>query len=550
MKKLKAIIGVLASSLMLGAAVGISSIHSNQEAERVLAGASHTIYFATTTSRTNYYARCQYGNNWYGSHTFSLAGRSGSYYIYTASVYEEYGGLDNMWIKYGNDPSGDSGGTLVFQSISGYKAVSTYENKVTTAASTWKDIYTITYNPNGGTGSAKTEYKINGISYSILTYANAGIGAAGGRHAVKWGTNSSGTGTSYQPGASYSTDANLSLHFIQDWYTYQFSTDGGTNWNTLTKKDSTPEGYVAEFESSTYSFTSGDTVTFRRYYGSESPSSVSPSAWENNISSSGVIYYSYTGKIYIKVTNSDGHTIYAEGFSERGIVIVRSGKEYKCACTKDSDTQWEVSNITLLPGDTLKATYNGGTSYTIYVENTDVFGITSAGVVSTPGVFTIYLKSTDGGYNFPNVYLGMDDDASAKLIAQTFNTALTTVCTSTSGGGATSQITSAFSTQKNYYDHLTSTCKTKVATASTSDTDITTMRTKYDYIVGKYGKTIAPDYLGRNPVYFGGALGFAPLATISESNNGTSVIVIIAVSAISVTAIGGYFFLRKRKQDR
>ncbi len=550
--KMKSLIATLGITLTLGVGtlVGLNTARYG-EAKEAKAEGNNTIYYATTTSRSNYYARCQYGDNWYGSHTFSLAGRSGSYYIYTASVYEKYGGLDNLWIKYGNDPTGDSGGTLVVQAINGYKATSVYSGKVFHSSS-WKDIYTITYNPNGASGSTKTEYKINGVSYSILDYSSAGISSHSYKHAVKWSTNSSGTGTNYQPNASYTTNANLSLFFIEDWYTYQFKVNSGS-WTTMsrTADGDTPSGYVTQYCSDSYSFTSGDTISFQRYYGTESATSISTTGWEGNITSSNVIKYSHDGKLYLKVTSGNAHTVYVEGDSERGIVIVRGGHEYKCACSKDSNVEWHVGNITLLPGDTLKGTYNGGDGYNLYVENYEghdgsVYGITSAGVVSTPGVYTIYLKSYDEGSNFPNVWLLMDDSATATLIAQKFNEALTTVCTSTVGGGATSQITTAFNTQKNYYNHTTSTCKTKVASAATSDTDIVAMRTKYDYIVGKYGTTIAPDYLGRNPSPLSGIRGFTPIAV---DNTNLSTIIIIATSSVvllSATALS-ILIAKKRK---
>ena len=561
MKKLKAIIGVLASSLMLGAAVGISSIHNNQEAQPVEAATTVTVYYAVTTTYTVKCNVCVKYNSesdqtWYTPVMEKTTSTYNSKPIYKVTYTDLYDGARTMQFQLYD---GDTWKSQVIPFQNSWTAASTFNGKIWTG-SAWTTVYSVNIYTNGGKGSDTTQYKVSGVTYTIPTYDSVNIGAGGGRHAVKWNTKSNGSGTSYQPGDNYTSNANLDLYFIQDWYTFQFKINSGS-WITLTKTDDTPSGYVGQFVSAITSFTSGDSITFQKKYSSETPISITPSyddSGSNIVAGSGstsVVLYSTDGKIYLKVTNDNGHTVYAEGHSERGIVISRGGHEYKCACTKDSNTQWEVSHITLLPGDTLKATYGGGAGYTIWVENYEgyegsVFGITSGGLVSTPGVYKIYLKSYDDGKNFPNVYLAMEDDNSAKLIAQTFNTALTTVCTSTAGGGATSQITTAFSTQRNYYNHLTSTCKTKVATASTSDTDITTMRTKYDYIVGKYGTTIAPDYLGRNPVYFGGALGFAPLATISESNNGTSAIVIIAVSAISVTAIGGYFFLRKRKQER
>ena len=74
---------------------------------------------------------------------------------------------------------------------------------------------------------------------------------------------------------------------------------------------------------------------------------------------------------------------------------------------------------------------------------------------------------------------------------------------------------------------------------------------KYDYIIGKYNKTLGlttdyPDFIGRNPSPVGGQrIGL--FGTISENTNTVAIIVII--SMVSVTAIGGYFFLRKRRED-
>ena len=41
----------------------------------------------------------------------------------------------------------------------------------------------------------------------------------------------------------------------------------------------------------------------------------------------------------------------------------------------------------------------------------------------------------------------------------------------------------------------------------------------------------------------------APVSGIVETNNTTAIIIIVAVSLVSISAIGGYFFLRKRKED-
>lgn len=546
--------GILALTTALGAFVGVRSFDKqSKQVEEVSAGASHTVYYATKTQRNNYYADVKYNNgegdsDWRGSHFFSEVGRSGDYYIYSASVWEEYGDWRGLWIRYG---SGGTGGTWVDTVIDWQDATSytAYENKVFingSAAKTFKSIYTITYNPNGATGSTKTEYKINGISYTILSYSNAGISSHVYKHAVKWGTNESGTGTSYQPGAIYTTNANLSLYFIEDWYSYQFAVNGG-DWNNLTKTEDTPEGYVAKF-TAIYSFTAGDVVTFRKYYGTETPISITPSSYEENIGSTGAIYYSADNTyIDLKLTSGNGHTIKVGGFAERGISIERGGHSYKCAATYDSSkNQFVVYGITVLVGDTIKATYQGQTPYEIYVENIDVYGVSRDGVVNTPGVFDIYLKLNEFS-QFNNVYLSMNDSATAKLIAQTFNTALTAVCNSTVSGGSTSQITSAFETQSGYYNHLTANCKALLSSDTTSDADILAMRAKYDFLVGKYGTEIAPDYLSRNPAKIGRST-FSPIVLLADNNNSTVVIIIVS-TLVAVSAVGGYFLLRKRKEQ-
>ena len=73
---------------------------------------------------------------------------------------------------------------------------------------------------------------------------------------------------------------------------------------------------------------------------------------------------------------------------------------------------------------------------------------------------------------------------------------------------------------------------------------------RYDYIVGKYNKgqgiTAYNDFLGRDPSQVG-ITNNVLLAVRSNSSNITAIIVI--VSLVSLTAIGGYFAIRKRKEQ-
>lgn len=102
-----------------------------------------------------------------------------------------------------------------------------------------KKTYAVTYNANGGSGAPSTQYKTHGTaltlsstkptkastspgSYTVTLNANGGTCSSESLTAKrttkytfsKWNTNSSGTGTSYSSGASYTTNAALSLYAI------------------------------------------------------------------------------------------------------------------------------------------------------------------------------------------------------------------------------------------------------------------------------------------------------------------------------------------------
>lgn len=84
--------------------------------------------------------------------------------------------------------------------------------------------YTITYNKNDGSGASATEYKDHGISYTVSSdkYSRSGYTL------VKWHTLAAGTGgTDYAKGASYTGNANLSLHAVWGG-TISYNNNGGS----------------------------------------------------------------------------------------------------------------------------------------------------------------------------------------------------------------------------------------------------------------------------------------------------------------------------------
>lgn len=67
---------------------------------------------------------------------------------------------------------------------------------------------------------------------------------------------------------------------------------------------------------------------------------------------------------------------------------------------------------------------------------------------------------------------------------------------------------------------------------------------KYDYIVGKYGTSSYADFITRNPAQIGGS---RIIPAIAINNEG--MIAVVIVSLVGLTTIGGYFLLKKRKEQ-
>ena len=154
-----------------------------------------------------------YASTSYGTFTFEFSGTFSQNTYYYLFLYTK-SNSDMYYTAAGNlSPS----------------AVATYSVKT----------YAISYNANGGSGAPSTHYKTYNVtatisttkptksnasagSYTVTLNANGGTCSSASLTAArttkytfsKWNTNSSGTGTSYASGASYTTNAALSLYAI------------------------------------------------------------------------------------------------------------------------------------------------------------------------------------------------------------------------------------------------------------------------------------------------------------------------------------------------
>ena len=87
------------------------------------------------------------------------------------------------------------------------------------------------------------------------------------------------------------------------------------------------------------------------------------------------------------------------------------------------------------------------------------------------------------------------------------------------------------------------------AVANISGNEIEVFLAKYDNIITKFGT--AHDWFGRfdeGGINHGSATKVNPLSLLTN-NSGTEVAIIVVTSMIGLSAVGGYFFLRKRKEN-
>ncbi len=133
-------------------------------------------------------------------------------------------GGDNYWanVKYKTD------GTASFSAtFSGARWNNNSFSWTTTVSlpSIGAASYTVTYNANGGTGAPSAQTKTASanlvLSSDIPTWSN---------HAFQyWNTAQYGTGTTYYPGGTYSTNANVTLYAQwRELYTITYNANGGS----------------------------------------------------------------------------------------------------------------------------------------------------------------------------------------------------------------------------------------------------------------------------------------------------------------------------------
>lgn len=101
-------------------------------------------------------------------------------------------------------------------------------------------VYTVSYNANGGSGAPASQSKNHGTNITLSSTQPTRSGYT----FLGWSTNSTGTGTAYAPGATYSTNASATLYAV--WVGVQVTGLSVYRSDSIgTRSDSGTYGYIA-----------------------------------------------------------------------------------------------------------------------------------------------------------------------------------------------------------------------------------------------------------------------------------------------------------------
>ena len=115
-------------------------------------------------------------------------------------------------VAYGSSIS--TSGSAAYKTDGG----TTYKSSVSTSYTVPKPTYSVSYNANGGTGAPASQTKTYGTALTLSSVQPTRTGY----NFISWNTNAEGTGTTYNPGGSYTNNAALTLYAIWEEQTVKW----------------------------------------------------------------------------------------------------------------------------------------------------------------------------------------------------------------------------------------------------------------------------------------------------------------------------------------
>lgn len=306
------------------------------------------------------------------------------------------------------------------------------------------------------------------------------------------------------------------------------------------------------------SLTSGQVVSYKRNNTEVSVASAKADATNNLESSRKVVANNASATVVVNIYDA---TIYTSLGVAEGYHMLRSGDittlTHNQTPSDPSFIEYYSEAISFSANETIRFVDIKGSGETLPV----VFDITkinegglgdkfevSGGVLKAKVAVTsaVYLKLKSGA---DEVYFGVTSEAEQKAeeFAAAFNTAISNVCDD-QGGTTISTLSTAWQNQKTNFGKLLTASQNilKNATETHSVLVIREFVKKYLYVAGKYSTQLGDGYNFLNKTIPNRA-NIISLIT-NGSTISTSLIAIIAV-AVTGLAVGGYFLLRKKKED-
>ena len=430
-------------------------------------------------------------------------------------------------------------------------------------------VYTITYDRNLNTGLQATQSKDRDVNVNAYTPGTAPLGASGWnpsqfKRFVHWNTSYDDKGTTVNANGVIASNASFMLYYIEDWYNYRYKINNGSYIYLTYNNIDIPSGVTAQFKSSAQTLPLNGTLSFEYSTdGGTNWSALTVSSYEGNYDVETGIKMQTTDSLYLKANNNGTYTVWVPGISDRYVSICESWDSTSgipFSMVSDGYTQTKTpSPINVNKNKYLRLGYCGELHETYLANEYSNFfcQINDDDAVECllTGAYMVYNQA--GTYNnWHDIYITRDEEASAKYLAQMFNDAVSTICSGiTSGVKSLSDLQAIWgstttSTLYNHFNNQTvATMNYFKTTSTTTDEDILDCVELYDYIVRKYGTTALPDFLERSNGYRADPQSAIKIALLSNSiDSSYMILTIAAISIVSISSVGGYFYLRKRKQ--
>ena len=241
--------------------------------------------------------------------------------------------------------------------------------------------YTVKYNANGGSGAPSSQTKYYG---KTLTLSSTKPTRAGYTFS-KWNTNSSGTGTSYSAGGSYTANSAVTLYAVWTPITYYVSYNG--NGSTS-----------GSMSNSTYKYGTSYNLTANAY----SKTNYSFLGWSKNSSATSATYTNKQSVSNLTSTSGATVTLYAVWKLAYTSPTISSAKCYRVASsgstTETDDGTYIYVTFTYKGGSTDGGTTLIAPTIKITVDDASVYGPTTQS--SSSGTFSAWY----GPYSADNSY--------------------------------------------------------------------------------------------------------------------------------------------------